>query len=31
MTFIEMDRFHDKRRNLAVYEKLPFDFICAES
>jgi hypothetical protein len=30
MTFFEGKIFHDKRRNLSVYELLPIDFICAE-
>jgi hypothetical protein len=29
MSFIEGDVFHDKRRNLTVYEMLP-NFICRE-
>jgi hypothetical protein len=31
MAFKEGELFHDKRRNLIVYEKLPFDFIGMES
>jgi hypothetical protein len=27
MTLIEGELFHDKRRNLTIYEKLPVDFI----
>jgi hypothetical protein len=30
-SFIEAKLFHDKRRNLTVYEKFPVDFICSES
>jgi hypothetical protein len=31
MAFIEGELFHDKRRNLAVEEKHPVDFIRTES
>jgi hypothetical protein len=31
MAFIEWKLFHDKRRILTVYERLPVDFICTES
>jgi hypothetical protein len=31
MTFIEEGLFHDKKRNLTIYEKLPVDFIGNES
>jgi hypothetical protein len=27
MEFIEVELFHDKRTNLTIYEKIPFDFI----
>jgi hypothetical protein len=30
MAFIELEQFHDKRRNLLAYEKLPVDFIGKE-
>jgi hypothetical protein len=30
MAFIEMELFHDKKRNLTVYERLPIDFIGKE-
>jgi hypothetical protein len=31
MGFIEEEFFHDKRRNLNVYEMIPVDFICRDS
>jgi hypothetical protein len=31
MAFIEKELFHDKRRNLTVYEKLQDNFIDMES